>query len=223
MLRERDQYRSGGIVLAGALIAALVRVVRLTWRVHTHNEFLLTDALDCGGAVLVFWHGEQLPMVPQHRSSRIVGMASLSRDGSLLAEVARRLGFGVVRGGSSRGSISALRGARRVLQEGLSPALAVDGPRGPAHEVKLGALALAAWTGRPIVFAVSHCPWAIRLRSWDRFQIPFPGTRVDIAYGKMDPPIPNRNGMEEGAEELRERMEVLAIALKSPLDVPLVD
>jgi lysophospholipid acyltransferase (LPLAT)-like uncharacterized protein len=221
VLRERDQYRSVWVVIAGALMAALVRVVRLTWRVRTHNEFLLREALDADGAVLVFWHGEQLPMVPQHGSSRIVGMASLSRDGSLLAEVVRRLGYGLVRGGSSRGSVSALREAVRALQEGVSPALAVDGPRGPAHEVKLGALGLAAWTGRPIVYAVSQCSWAIRLRSWDRFQIPIPGARVDIAYGRMDPPASNRIGMEEGAVELRARMERLAIALKSPLDVPL--
>ena len=222
MLREQDQYRSGWVVLAGALIGGLVRVVRLTWRVRTHNEVLLQDALECDGAVLVFWHGEQLPMVPQHRSNRIVGMASLSRDGSLVAEVVRKLGYGLVRGGSSRGSLSALREARRALEKGLSAAVAVDGPRGPAHEVKLGAIALAAWTGRPIVYAVSQCSLAIRLRSWDRFQIPFPGARVDIAYGRMDPPSSSRNSIEESAVELRDRMERLADALKNPLGVPLV-
>jgi lysophospholipid acyltransferase (LPLAT)-like uncharacterized protein len=221
VLREQDQYRSGWVVVAGALIAALVRVIRLTWRVRTHNEVLLQDALDGDGAVLVFWHGEQLPMVPQHRSTRIVGMASLSRDGSLLAEVIGRLGYGLVRGGSSRGSVSALRQARRALEEGLSPAVAVDGPRGPANEVKLGALALAAWSGRPIVYAVSQCSLAIRLRSWDRFQIPLPGARVDISYGRMDPPSSSRNSIQESASELRDRMDRLANALKNPSDVPL--
>jgi len=221
VLRERDQYRSGWVVIAGVLLAAFVGLIRMTWRVRIHNEYLLQEVLDCDGAVLVFWHGEQLPMVPQHRSNRIVGMASLSRDGTLLAEVARRLGYGVVRGGSSRGSVSALRKAKRALEEGVSAALALDGPRGPAHDVKLGALGLAAWTGRPIVYAVSQCSLAIRLRSWDRFQIPFPGARVDIAYGRMDAPATSRDSMEEGALELRDRMERLSAALKNPLDVPL--
>ena len=222
MLRQRDQYRSAWAVIVGALIASLVRAVRLTWRVRTHNAFLLNEVLERDGAVLVFWHGEQFPMVPQHRSSRIVGMASLSRDGSLLAEVVRHLGYGLVRGGTSRGGVSALRQAKRALEGGVSPALAVDGPRGPAHDVKLGALCLSAWTGRPIVFAVSQCSPAIRLRSWDRFQIPIPGARVDIAYGRMDPPASSRTDIEAGAVELRNRMERLAHTLKSPLDAPLV-
>lgn len=220
MVRERDQYRSWWVLIAGALIAAFVRLIHATWRVRVHDEILLRQAVECDGAVLVFWHGEQLPMVPQHRSNQVVGMASLSRDGTLLAEVARRLGFGLVRGGSSRGSFSALRGARRVLEAGLSPALAADGPRGPAHEVKLGALALSAWTGRPIVYAVSCCTWAIRLRSWDRFQIPLPGARVEIAYGSMDAPPATRQGMEAGAVELRNRMVELARSFRNPLDGP---
>ena len=39
-------------------------------------------AMDRGGAVIAFWHGEQLPLVPLHANSRIAGLASSERGWS---------------------------------------------------------------------------------------------------------------------------------------------
>ena len=69
---------AGGPV-AAPLRAGAVRLLAATWRIERIGAELLDDAVD-GGAVLAFWHGEQLPMVAAHARRGFLGMASLSRD-----------------------------------------------------------------------------------------------------------------------------------------------
>ena len=192
------------------ILSLLVRLLRATWRVRVHESHLLDQVIDKGGAVIGFWHGEQLPMVPVHASNRIAGMASLSADGEIAAQVLQRLGYRVIRGSTSNGGLSALRGCLRMLQEGISPALTLDGPRGPRHVVQLGASGISARTGLPILYVVSRASHAWRLSSWDGFQIPWPGARVDIVYGLMKAPESSRSAIKASAQELQNRMMALS-------------
>jgi lysophospholipid acyltransferase (LPLAT)-like uncharacterized protein len=48
----------------------------------------------------------------------------------------------------------------------------------------MGTVVLASRTGKPIVPLSSASRSAWTLRSWDRFQVPRPGTRGVIAYGE---------------------------------------
>ena len=214
---DNDQYQLDGWLkrAQAGLLTALIRLLRWTWRVRTHDAFILSDAIEAGGAVIAFWHGEQLTMVPLHVSDRIAGLASHSPDGALAAAVIHRLGYRSLRGSSSRGGLQALHGCRNALEDGISPALAVDGPRGPRHEVRLGALGVAAHAQRPIVYVVSRTSRSWRLNSWDRFQIPWPGAHIDVAYGLMPAPGTDRAALEAGANELRERMLALSDSLRT--------
>ena len=77
-------------------------------------------------------------------------------------------------------------GCLMALREGGRPALAVDGPRGPAGKVKRGAEHLAVAEGLPVVFGrVRAKGW--RAGSWDRFLVPWPFARVEIEYGVWTP------------------------------------
>jgi len=185
-----------------------------TWRVHLHGQEVFAAAMDRGGAIIAFWHGEQLPLVPIHASSRIVGLASLSADGSLLAGVIKRLGYHVVRGSSSRGGADALEACRAALSKNLSPALAVDGPRGPRHRVHTGAVRLSIDEGAPIIFMASHAHLALRLKSWDGFQIPLPGSRIDVAYGVLPAAVLQGSSVEEGCRRLQTEMLALGTRLR---------
>jgi len=204
------------------MITVLVRLLRKTWRVHFHDRRLFEDAIGGGAAVLAFWHGEQLPMMPLHASDRVVGVASRSRDGTLVAEVLRGLGYQVVRGSSSNGGAEVFQACTAALRAGQSPALAVDGPRGPFHHVHTGAVRLSAESQRPVVFVVSHVRHAIRIASWDNFQIPLPGARVDIAYGSMQVDQAASENGRALALVLGEKMESLANDLKRSCSTPLV-
>ncbi|HEX9218970.1 MAG TPA: DUF374 domain-containing protein, partial [Gemmatimonadaceae bacterium] len=105
------------------------------------------------------------------------------RDGELVARAASSLGFGLIRGSSTRGADRALISIVRELQAGREVAITPDGPRGPAAKFAPGALVAAQRSDSFILPVVAVADRAWRLRSWDRFMIPKPFARVTIAYG----------------------------------------
>jgi len=172
---------------AAALIAGAARALATTWRWRREGVEAVDAAAREGPVIYAFWHGEQLPLALAHAGQGVVGLASRSRDGDLLAGVIERLGYGVVRGSTTRGGPMALRGCLRALRGGRSVAIAVDGPRGPLHQVAPGAAALALLAHRPVVCAGASTGWGRRLSSWDRFLVPGPGARVTVRYAVLPP------------------------------------
>lgn len=203
--------RPAGGMLAAPLLSTAVSALSWTWRVERSGAHLLDEAVSEGGTVLAFWHGEQLLMVPTHAGRGFLGLASLSRDGELLARTIARLGYGRIRGSTSRGGRAALHAAVQALRGGGCPALAVDGPRGPRHTPHPGALIMAARTQRPIIYGVARARPAVLLRSWDRFAVPIPFARVEIAYGRLEAPCDDQPETIEAARQaLQERMRELS-------------
>lgn len=161
------------LVLAVRALAWTWRVDRPPWPVH-------------GPCVVGFWHGDQLVMAALHRDVGVTGLASLSRDGELAAQALGAFGYGVMRGSTSRGGLDAFLTACVVIRGGGRPALALDGPRGPAGVAQPGAVSIARRTRVPLVLAtVEAAGW--RLRSWDRFLIPYPMARVRVRYEVKEP------------------------------------
>ena len=193
----------------------------MTWRVRFHDRNLVPNEQDSGAVVFAFWHGEQLPLIPLHASHKVVGLASLSRDGDLVANVLHRFGYTVIRGSGSRGGTEAYQACLHSLQSGISPALAVDGPRGPYHRVHYGAARLAMDSNRPIIFVACHASGAYRMSSWDRFMIPYPWAKIDIAYGRLQPQA--GQSKELLSQALQTKMEDLSCALRRPSSFPLDD
>jgi hypothetical protein len=97
----------------------------------------------------------------------------------------QRLGGHVIRGSSTHTGARALRDFyETIVKQQVSPAITPDGPRGPVHEFKPGAVLLAQITGKPILPVSVAASRTIRLRTWDRFELPLPFSRVVIAYGE---------------------------------------
>jgi lysophospholipid acyltransferase (LPLAT)-like uncharacterized protein len=95
--------------------------------------------------------------------------------------------------------------ATRWLRKGYSVAITPDGPRGPSHQIQDGIIYLAQVSGRPIVPISNFTRWKIRLRSWDRFQIPLPFARCEL-YDN-DPIWVPRDATEAQREQLRSKLE----------------
>jgi len=118
-----------------------------------------------------FWH--ETILFPTAFRTPIQVLISQHADGELIAQVCRFLGFGAVRGSSTRGGVGAvvqMCHTSQVGHLGVTP----DGPRGPRRRVQLGLIYLASVTGLPIVaFGVGYSR-AWRARSWDRFAVPWP-------------------------------------------------
>jgi lysophospholipid acyltransferase (LPLAT)-like uncharacterized protein len=81
-----------------------------------------------------------------------------------------------------------LIGLIRAVKEGSQAALAVDGPKGPLHEVKPGIVELANRTGMPIVPLRCRASraWYIP-RAWNHSYVPKFFARVEVEYGE---PLP---------------------------------
>src|SRR6185437_6654981 len=112
------------------------------------------------------------------------GLISASRDGDLIADLTQRFGFEVVRGSSSRLGASALRELENVLASGRDVLITPDGPRGPAYELGPGIVFLAQKTGAPVVPVNMEYSSCWRVKSWDRFIIPKPFSKVRVTIGQ---------------------------------------
>lgn len=173
------------LALIVAVGAPFVRLLGATWRVRVIGRDGL-DALRREGRayVLSCWHGELLSAVWAHRGQGMVPLISEHRDGEIIARICERLGYGTVRGSSTRGGARALLGLVRTLEHGSAVAVTPDGPRGPVERYAPGALAAAQKAQAPIVAIRVRASRGWRLRSWDRFLIPKPFARVVLAYSE---------------------------------------
>jgi lysophospholipid acyltransferase (LPLAT)-like uncharacterized protein len=66
------------------------------------------------------------------------------------------------------------------MKEGLPMGFTLDGPKGPPHVAKSGAILLAKKSGNPIVPFVVEARRYWQINSWDRLQIPKPFTRARV-------------------------------------------
>lgn len=143
-----------------------------------------------GNYIAALWHNRLLlisfvlkKFFPQRPGA---GLISASRDGDMIADVTRRFGFDVVRGSSSRMGASALLELSEVLASGRDVLITPDGPRGPAYELGPGIIFLAQKTGAPVVPVNMEYSSCWRVKSWDRFIIPQPFSKVRVIIGQSE-------------------------------------
>jgi lysophospholipid acyltransferase (LPLAT)-like uncharacterized protein len=156
-------------------------------------------------ALYTTWHQRMMYLSRFMKDRRLWILVSQSRDGTYGAEIAKRLGFGTIRGSSSRGGARALLQVSRQLKGGQAVGILADGPRGPARAAKPGPVLLAARAGvplLPVMWGADRC-WV--LNSWDRYLIPKPFARIAIYIGK--PIYVPRSTRREDLEVYRKRFE----------------
>ncbi len=107
--------------------------------------------------ILAFWHGQQLMIPLGYRGPHPEILISRHRDGELIYRIVKRFGFGAVRGSTTRGGPKALRQLIRLGRQGVDLVITPDGPKGPRHCVQQGVVALAKFTGLPIVPLAFAC------------------------------------------------------------------
>ena len=144
--------------------------------------------------------------VKQHNPTPgMAAMVSASRDGGFLSAVLDCFRVQPVRGSSSRRGPQALLELTTWAERGYDLAITPDGPRGPCYHVQDGVMSLAQVTGLPIIPFSFHVNWKLRIRSWDRFQIPLPFSRCEMNFGK--PIRVPRDAGDTAREELRQELE----------------
>jgi hypothetical protein len=189
-----------------------VRALSCTWRcrfVDTQRAFDQPQ----GPMIFATWHNRlALSMIAWEKwvrrktpSAGLVALISASHDGGILSRALRYFDVDAVRGSSSRRGPQALLELTSWTQRGYSVAITPDGPRGPCYTVQEGIIALAQVSSLPILPVSTRVRGKIRLRSWDRFQIPLPFALCEIRFGAMLS-VP-RDASDEHREEIRRELQ----------------
>ncbi len=182
---EHPWFRRGAPALARGLCRLLLAAC--SHEVKAHPSAL--HWLETGSPyIFTAWHCHLLSAIfawPRLAPSAKppVLMASPSRDGEFIAEVARGLGFMVAAGSRLKGGVQTLRALAAHLREGHPVGLIADGSRGPARRVQKGVPYLAREAQVPVIPVAVRASRKITLNTWDRFEIPWPGCRLVYAAG----------------------------------------
>jgi len=164
-----------------------------------------------GAAVFAFWHGKMAVGWSLARTlfgrRPLKAVVSLSGDGSILSDALDALGFSLIRGSSSSKGDLVRNEIEASLMQKEAVAITPDGPRGPQHRFKYGSVRIASKLRIPLLFADIRYRSAWRLKSWDRFEIPKPFSRVDVILRRIEVPE------FAGEDELRTWCDSLSLEL----------
>ncbi len=187
-------------VVAYGMIRLLCRTYRYTIRNGEGWSLLYREGRK---VLLCMWHQQFFPAFDyfsRHQPPAITIMISRSQDGDIASAIAQLGGFRPVRGSSSRGGTAALKTMIRALQQWRLAGHIVDGPQGPAGIVKPGVAAMAKSAHAVVVPLWASADRAWYAKSWDRFMIPKPFSRVTLTFGV---PIQPEEMVSRSVEEVR--------------------
>ena len=168
--------------------------IRLIWKSCRIEPVVGREAAaqavrDHKSLIPVYWHqhmlfGAHALLALRSEGLKVGFLISPSVDGTAPAMLVEKIGGVVIRGSSTHTGARALRDYyETIVKQQISPAITPDGPRGPVHDFKPGAVMLAQITGKPILPLAVAASRAYTFKTWDRFELPLPFSRVAIVFG----------------------------------------
>lgn len=191
-----------GLSAAAFLIYIAMRFI---WYSSKKEYHLLTPLSD-GQHIIACWHSDLL-MIPVYRHLRpkhpASAMISQHKDGEIVAKALSYLSIKPLRGSTRKGARKVFLEAMRAMKNGDDIQISPDGPKGPRYHINDGAVALAQKGGLPVMIIGYRADRYWQLKSWDRFVIPKPFSKIDfyiqsISVEGLD--VPEANAL------LREKM-----------------
>ncbi|SLM27599.1 conserved hypothetical protein [Desulfamplus magnetovallimortis] len=178
-----------------AILYYFIKLYALTFRLTVKHEKEWQNLLKKGETiVLCTWHQQFFAAISYFKRYTPLNpalMISRSRDGELIAAVAKRSGWHTARGSSSVGGKEAMDEMIKHLNTHGFGAHITDGPQGPLGIVKPGLIKMAMESNAIIVPFYTSSDNAWFFNSWDRFMLPKPFSRVTLNFGApIHLPIP---------------------------------
>ncbi len=169
------------IWIAAWMLCATLRIRRK--RAESFEEFQKENK----PSVVAFWHGSMLVGWFLHRPRNghtVAALVSQSEDGAILSATLARWGYTLIRGSSHIGGKEAMQVMVNAVEQGNSLCITPDGPTGPRHQMKMGAVRVAQRTQVPLFLVGISIKKKKILKSWDQFEIPLPFSTVDVYYSE---------------------------------------
>jgi lysophospholipid acyltransferase (LPLAT)-like uncharacterized protein len=136
------------------------------------------------GRLICSWHGELALNAFCLKKNQLFCwlMASQHQDGQIIANILDRWRFPMIRGSTqSHGALQATKTMLKLLKTpNTTIGITSDGPKGPRHQVKPGAIRIAKQCGAQILTMRAQASHYWQLNSWDKFIIPKPFCKVCV-------------------------------------------
>lgn len=162
----------------------LYKILRIQEKMTFLKEYNNPEIRPC---IYAIWHANQFMVHGFAGRNDINILISNSLDGEIVAKITENWGFHAIRGSSNKkGAVESTMQMISKLESGESVVIMVDGPHGPLHTVKNGAIKLAQKTGVPIIPACWYSPdkTFVSLPSWDKIKLPVGFCKILNLYGK---------------------------------------
>lgn len=191
-MRRLFRNPEAGKQIASLLLKGLLKLLWSTCRIKTvMGEAHAKQLLQSGKAFIpCYWHQQHIfcsyyLFQLQKQGLNLGFLISPSADGEIASRVIESWGARAIRGSATRTGAKAMRDMYNIVcKEGVSPATTSDGPQGPAQKFKPGAIMIAQLTRAPMLPMACAASSAWYLKSWDKFMIPKPFSRIVIAIGE---------------------------------------
>jgi hypothetical protein len=176
---SRNILRRSGLVVAHFLVNVLLSTVRIRIENFSSVKKLINEKKNF---VVGFWHGSMVIGWYLHRKMNCSALVSKSKDGNVLAHVLNKWNYKVIRGSSHIGGSDAMSILSELITQNYSLAITPDGPTGPIYKMKAGAVVAAKKNNVPLILAGIGCKRKIVFKSWDKFELPLPFSKVKVIY-----------------------------------------
>lgn len=174
------------------LIKSFLYLIWWTCRIKTIDGDEYTQQLIDKNEPIIpcYWHqmhvfGTWYMRRLQKRGLQIGFLISPSVDGEVIVNIVKSWGATAIRGSSTRTGAKAMRDMyNTIVNDKISPVTTSDGPTGPKHYFKQGAVMLSQLTQAPMLPMAYAANRFWQLKSWDEFIIPKPFSTIVICIGK---------------------------------------
>jgi hypothetical protein len=181
--------------IKGLILAFYARIIQRTAPLTIEGWEHVSKAFAADKPILfVAWHGQQhllFALVGTHVDlSEFAFIIVGDHRQQVLESFATRVGAISIPISMEDDSFAGARNLIELiikLRKGKYSLIAPDGPDGPPRIPKPGTAFIAIRAQAQIIPFAAYCPYAYRLRRWDRYSLPLPFARI---YCSVRPPIP---------------------------------
>ena len=179
--RQKNIFRFLGLRISSFAINVLLKSAKIKIQNREAVEELIASKKNF---VVAFWHCSMMLGWFLHRNMNCAALVSKSKDGDVLAHVLKKWKYTVVRGSSHSGGKEALDIMCNLAKQNFSLTITPDGPTGPIHKMKAGAVVTAKKSKIPLLLLGIGIKNKFVLKSWDRFEVPKPFTKITALYSE---------------------------------------
>ena len=167
--------------LINHIIYFYLKLIFSTYQLENKYDYNYSKIINQNNGVFYFWHQNIIAAIFFFFKNKIIGhcIISPSRDGKIIAFIAKKFGFKIIYGSAYKDSIKLIRQSLDVLDVNKRIGIVGDGSRGPAFKLQRGIIYLATKSDLPLIFIEFKAEWAFTFnKSWDKFQIPLPFSKI---------------------------------------------